>query len=781
MGKTIALCMIVKNESKVIKRCIDSVRNIIDYWVIYDTGSTDNTKDIIAKELKDIPGELYESEFINFGYNRTELVQTARNKADYLLLLDADMVAIIGKNFNKDDLIYDQYTIRYLGNLDYGQRLLVKGTLDWSYVGVTHEYIFCNYARTSGELDNIKIRHLADGGSRSDKHIRDIKLLEEDLKKTPGNVRSMFYLAQSYRDNGQLKEARDMYLKRHRAGGWDEEAWYSLYQAGKLMMRLQQIDAGINTLMKAYDLRPHRVEPLYEIVLYMRHKKMYNMAYIIADTAIKIKYPERDMLFIRRDIHEYMLLFEYSIVSYYAGEYKKSYDACNKIINMDSVPVNIKNKTIENIKYSEIKLGIKNKDIERVLGIYNYKKEERAKYKSCAIVGNGPSGSMLSPIIDKSFVIRCNNYKLGKEYPLIGTKTDINVSSLNPTILDYGNRTDVLGILPISDHIYQPYTSAKHMHNYWLETANKFRQAGINVVTYGDQDEFAKVFEEVCKNINGFPSVGILAIALARYWGFKEITITGFTFFNANVATKTHYFSDKNVIPSLHHNYAGERALLRSWANNDKDITYNLDILTAKSILESDGGVIEDNSPYHNNKFMMITMFPAKYADLANDLINSANKFQVPLTAYKLSKIKTWKEALQHKPKIILDALEKYTDKDIVWLDPDATILESPDLFNNMKGNISFLTLDDKGGSIISKTICFKNNSWVKNFVKNWILEADRDKNNKDAAFRKMVKKNKDKNNICNLPAEYAFNGTADKADNTILVIKYSGKLKEIK
>jgi hypothetical protein len=69
----------------------------------------------------------------------------------------------------------------------------------------------------------------------------------------------------------------------------------------------------------------------------------------------------------------------------------------------------------------------------------------------------------------------------------------------------------------------------------------------------------------------------------------------------------------------------------------------------------------------------------------------------------------------------------------------------------------------------------------VKNFVKNWILEADRDKNNKDAAFRKMVKKNKDKNNICNLPAEYAFNGTADKADNTILVIKYSGKLKEIK
>ncbi|MGW8788902.1 glycosyltransferase, partial [Heyndrickxia sporothermodurans] len=44
--KTICLSMIVKNEASVIRRCLDSVRPLIDTWVIIDTGSTDGTQDI---------------------------------------------------------------------------------------------------------------------------------------------------------------------------------------------------------------------------------------------------------------------------------------------------------------------------------------------------------------------------------------------------------------------------------------------------------------------------------------------------------------------------------------------------------------------------------------------------------------------------------------------------------------------------------------------------------------------------------------------------------------
>src|SRR5580704_1601575 len=59
-SKTICLNMIVKNESRVIQRCLDSVKHIIDYWVIVDTGSTDGTQNVIKDFMKDIPGDLYE-------------------------------------------------------------------------------------------------------------------------------------------------------------------------------------------------------------------------------------------------------------------------------------------------------------------------------------------------------------------------------------------------------------------------------------------------------------------------------------------------------------------------------------------------------------------------------------------------------------------------------------------------------------------------------------------------------------------------------------------------
>ncbi|MBV9577242.1 MAG: glycosyl transferase, partial [Chloroflexi bacterium] len=59
-GQTICLCMIVKNESKVIQRCLASVRGLIDAWAIVDTGAVDGTQTLIRDALRDLPGELLE-------------------------------------------------------------------------------------------------------------------------------------------------------------------------------------------------------------------------------------------------------------------------------------------------------------------------------------------------------------------------------------------------------------------------------------------------------------------------------------------------------------------------------------------------------------------------------------------------------------------------------------------------------------------------------------------------------------------------------------------------
>ena len=56
----LTLSMIVKNEAPNIERCLASVAPFINYYVICDTGSTDNTKEIIKKffDEKGIPGEI---------------------------------------------------------------------------------------------------------------------------------------------------------------------------------------------------------------------------------------------------------------------------------------------------------------------------------------------------------------------------------------------------------------------------------------------------------------------------------------------------------------------------------------------------------------------------------------------------------------------------------------------------------------------------------------------------------------------------------------------------
>jgi glycosyltransferase involved in cell wall biosynthesis len=81
--------MIVKNESHVVISTLENICSKIsfDYWVICDTGSTDNTINLIKDffKLRDIKGELHEDEWIDFGTNRTLALNKAYNKTDYLL------------------------------------------------------------------------------------------------------------------------------------------------------------------------------------------------------------------------------------------------------------------------------------------------------------------------------------------------------------------------------------------------------------------------------------------------------------------------------------------------------------------------------------------------------------------------------------------------------------------------------------------------------------------------------------------------------------------------
>lgn len=341
--------MIVKDEARVIQRCLESVRGVIDHWVICDTGSTDGTQELIRRSLEGIPGELHERPWVDFGHNRTELMDLARSKADYLLLLDADMT-ISYDQARLHGLEADSYMLRHDEDPEYWIKRLVRGDRRWWYVGATHEYLTTEGTDRVGSLRAIVIHHHADGGTRAEKLERDLRLLSEELAREPDNARTVFYLAQTVCSLGRVDEALELYRRRAGMGGWPEEVFYALYQVGVLSDRVGRRDQAIVALFDAWNNRPQRAEPLYVLSWMFRERRQYHAAHLLSERGIHMPVPQ-DALFLHRWMYQWGLLFEYSIAAYWVGQPDAALQACDRLLAMPHLPDAYREQTEVNRTY----------------------------------------------------------------------------------------------------------------------------------------------------------------------------------------------------------------------------------------------------------------------------------------------------------------------------------------------------------------------------------------------------------------------------------------------
>jgi glycosyltransferase involved in cell wall biosynthesis len=318
----LCLNMIVKNESKIIERLITSVLSIIDCYCICDTGSTDDTVNKIRKymELHNKPGEVYSEPFKNFGYNRSHALERSSKWGEYALLLDADMRLQIG-SFKPEMLGgHDGYSIiQCAGSMEYYNLRIARTGIGITCVGPTHEYYSFPNGKTQTKLGKeiLYIQDIGDGGCKSDKFERDIRLLTQGLVEEPENHRYVFYLANSYRDLGRYEEAIKYYKKRVDMGGWIEEVFYAAYECGSMYAKLGNMAEAVYWWMEAYNRHPKRSESLYEITKYYREIGKQATAQIFCTLGLSIPYPKDDVLFIKTPVYNYLFMYEQSILSYY--------------------------------------------------------------------------------------------------------------------------------------------------------------------------------------------------------------------------------------------------------------------------------------------------------------------------------------------------------------------------------------------------------------------------------------------------------------------------------
>jgi glycosyltransferase involved in cell wall biosynthesis len=361
-GQIVCLNMIVKNEAAVIRRCLDSVRPVIDSWVIVDTGSSDGTQRIIREHLRDLPGELHERPWRDFAHNRSEALNLSRDRGDYTLIIDADDTLEIASGTILPPLTADSYRLRINHHdIVYQRPQLMRSALPWRYAGVLHEYVTCDSAGRSEELSGIEIRLNPDGARRRDPgtYARDAAVLEAALltETDPFLVaRYRFYLAQSYRDCGQHRKALDNYLVRAMLGFWQDEVFISLYGAARLKEQLGHPDNQvIDAYLRATDAQPTRIEALYRASRFCRLKARYEEGYRIARRGLDIPMPS-GALFVEPKVYRMGLLDEFSVNAYWSGHYLDCLDASLKILGTAQLSHADRQRALANARFAAAKL-----------------------------------------------------------------------------------------------------------------------------------------------------------------------------------------------------------------------------------------------------------------------------------------------------------------------------------------------------------------------------------------------------------------------------------------
>ena len=365
MPPKICLNMIVKNESKIICRMLESVAPLLDSYCICDTGSTDNTIEVIKSFFldKQIPGKIVVEAFKDFGYNRAfalKACETMEN-ADYIMLLDADMILQRNQSIPieqfKSALTSDAYHIfQGTEHFFYKNVRIVKNRMGFSYWGVTHEYVQSPKDAKYDQMarDYCFINDIGDGGCKEDKFLRDVQLLTRGLEENPNNDRYTFYLANSLRDSGQHEKAIETFKKRVALGGWVEEVWHSYYSIGRCYKHLGDMPNAIFYWMEAYNHFPNRIENLYEIIQYYRNTGQNNLAYTfysLADYERK-KNHTWDYLFLQKDVYDYKIDYELSIIGYYCNRDKHDLiKTCMKVLAHSGADEGICKNVLSNYKF----------------------------------------------------------------------------------------------------------------------------------------------------------------------------------------------------------------------------------------------------------------------------------------------------------------------------------------------------------------------------------------------------------------------------------------------
>ncbi|MGL5330641.1 MAG: glycosyltransferase [Peptostreptococcaceae bacterium] len=292
---TISLCMIVKDEENVLKRCLQSVYDVVDEIIIVDTGSKDCTKEIAREYTSNIYDFVWIDDFSkarNFSFDKAS--------KDYILWLDADEFLDIT---NKEKLIKLKETIKK--NIDVvtmethmcidenknprvraRRHRLVKRERQYKWVGFVHEYIDINGCICDSDISIIhdKMKCIDD---------RNLKIYIKNIEF--GNKlsdRDLYYYGKELYFNCMCEEAIEVLIEFITKDAWYEEIVDALCKIGECYLHLGLMSEARNYLYKTFEYIEPRGEILYNIANSFEKEEKYAQAIKWYEIILNISVPK---------------------------------------------------------------------------------------------------------------------------------------------------------------------------------------------------------------------------------------------------------------------------------------------------------------------------------------------------------------------------------------------------------------------------------------------------------------------------------------------------------
>lgn len=341
---TLCLAMIVKNESHLIQKTLQNIYDHVPlhYWIIADTGSTDNTRELIQAffDEKRLPGELITQEWVNFGHNRTQLLDYAFQRTDYLFLFDADDT-IHGTLKLPNVLLSDAYLCTFrTSSGSYTRPCIISNRKRWYYTGVLHEYLDTDEERQGSILEGDYYFESGRTGARNlvpDKYLKDAQLLEQEMNTETNSklrARYMYFCAQSYRDHGDSESAIQWYRKYlGDPDGNQDDRYTACITLAELYKKNRDFLNASLFLCNSALMDPTRVEGIVMLMVdYFQNENhfMVNLLYHKFKGYSKQKQPAKQ--FYQEHLYDYVIESFNSISAHKVGDVASGYECCKKVI-----------------------------------------------------------------------------------------------------------------------------------------------------------------------------------------------------------------------------------------------------------------------------------------------------------------------------------------------------------------------------------------------------------------------------------------------------------------